>query len=76
MLPNQESEHAETTLAGKTLINAGEATENATFMPQQDGLKFLIPPNVGSFTVENSTTDQKVDVALQKKSSGMCSDSE
>lgn len=69
MLPNQESEHQETTLAGKTLINAGEATENATFMPQQDGLKFLIPSNVGSFTVENSTTDQKVDVALQKKSS-------
>lgn len=75
MLTSQESNHPETTLDGKSSASFGEASDNTTSLLQRDGLKFLIPSIVGSVTV-GSSTDQKVNVAPQNKSSGLCYDYE
>lgn len=47
-----------------------EAAENSISPLQNDGLKLVIPPNVGSLIIDNSQMNQELDVTVQTSNSG------
>lgn len=69
LLLNHEGEHLEINPAGSPPTTAEEAAETSTFRTRENGLKFFIPSDVNSFTVEASQTDQKVNATIPNKSS-------
>ncbi|PWA58441.1 hypothetical protein CTI12_AA397110 [Artemisia annua] len=46
-----------------------EAAENSISPLQNDGLKLVIPPNVGSLIIDNSQMNQELDVTVQTSNS-------
>ncbi|CAK9158278.1 unnamed protein product [Ilex paraguariensis] len=68
VLLNHGSGQPSTTLAGRTPVNNGESTENAMLIPQQDGLKLLIPSVVDSSVREKLPIEQKNEVSTETKS--------
>ncbi|KAL7213936.1 hypothetical protein ACSBR1_026375 [Camellia fascicularis] len=68
MLLNHESDHPATQITGKRSVHTEEPVEIAIFKPQQDGLKILVHSSAESITLEKSQTDQKLNVAIERKS--------
>ncbi|XP_059667358.1 membrane protein of ER body-like protein isoform X2 [Cornus florida] len=67
MLLNREHDRPATQLTSGTPVNIGEPAENVTLIPQQDGLKLLIPSDAGALIYEESKTDQKLNEAIEEK---------
>ncbi|THF97998.1 membrane protein of ER body-like protein isoform X1 [Camellia sinensis] len=68
MLLNHESDHPATQITGKRSVHTEEPAETAVFKPQQDGLKILVHSSAEYITLEKSQTDQKLNVAIERKS--------
>ncbi|KAD4385134.1 hypothetical protein E3N88_25302 [Mikania micrantha] len=50
------------------LNNNLEFTEGSIYPLQHDGLKLLVPPNVGSLIIDNSQMNQELDITVQTSS--------
>ncbi|KAI3730161.1 hypothetical protein L6452_18837 [Arctium lappa] len=50
--------------------NNAEPTENDISSLQHDGLRLLVPPNVGSLIIDNSQMNQELDVKVQMNTPG------
>ncbi|KAL8244463.1 hypothetical protein R6Q59_010721 [Mikania micrantha] len=53
------------------LNNNVESTEGSISPLQHDGLKLLVPPNVGSLIIDNSQMNQELDITVQTSSPGL-----
>ncbi|GFZ15994.1 hypothetical protein Acr_25g0004030 [Actinidia rufa] len=62
------SDHPATQLAGRTPAHSEEPAEDIVFRPHQDGLKILIHSSAETLTIEKSQMNQKLNVAIERKS--------
>ncbi|XP_057462678.1 membrane protein of ER body-like protein isoform X7 [Actinidia eriantha] len=62
------SDHPTTQLAGRTPAHSEEPAEDIVFRPHQDGLKILIHSSAETLTIEKSQMNQKLNVAIERKS--------
>ncbi|XP_076920205.1 membrane protein of ER body-like protein isoform X1 [Bidens hawaiensis] len=66
---NNKSEYPGMFVVKPLLTNSVEPTDNSTSILQHDGLKLLVPPNVGTLIIDNSQMNQELDVTVQTNSS-------
>ncbi|MFS7938253.1 putative Ccc1 family protein [Helianthus anomalus] len=62
---NSKSEYPGMFVVKPPLTNNVEPTESSISSVQHDGLKLLVPPNVGSLIIDNSQMNQELDVTIQ-----------
>ncbi|GMP70820.1 hypothetical protein CsSME_00029507 [Camellia sinensis var. sinensis] len=67
-LVNVMKKQTATQITGKRSVHTEEPAETAVFKPQQDGLKILVHSSAEYITLEKSQTDQKLNVAIERKS--------
>nr|XP_043607359.1 membrane protein of ER body 2-like isoform X2 [Erigeron canadensis] len=63
---NGKSDYPGTFVVKPPFGNA-ESAENSVSPMQNDGLKLVVPPNVGSLVIDNSQMNQELDVTVQSK---------
>lgn len=54
----------------KPPLNNVEPAENSVSPFQHDGLKLVVPPNVGSLIIDSSQMNQDLDVTVQMNNQG------
>ena len=57
-------------------MHSEEPAEDDVFRPHQDGLSILIHSSAETLTIEKSQMNQKLNVAIERKSAGILSDSD